>query len=118
VLANNNSNAKVVALIAVTHGLEGSGAAVSWGAYPRATAYDDVFAPFGNISVQTMKARCVWHQGTDRREGDVTLGDHASVWFYAVLRGNINYIKGGHHTNIQEGTVVSTTNSMNISESE
>ncbi|HHI88173.1 MAG TPA: gamma carbonic anhydrase family protein, partial [Candidatus Cloacimonetes bacterium] len=25
--------------------------------------------------------------------GDVTLGDHASVWFNAVVRGDVNYIK-------------------------
>jgi carbonic anhydrase/acetyltransferase-like protein (isoleucine patch superfamily) len=34
--------------------------------------------------------------------GDVTLGDHASVWFNAVLRGDINRIVVGHHTNIQD----------------
>jgi carbonic anhydrase/acetyltransferase-like protein (isoleucine patch superfamily) len=38
--------------------------------------------------------------------GDVTLGAHSSVWYHAVLRGDINYIKIGHHTNIQDGTVV------------
>jgi len=32
--------------------------------------------------------------------GDVTLGDFASVWYGAVLRGDINRIMVGHHTNI------------------
>lgn len=38
--------------------------------------------------------------------GDVELGDHASVWFNAVLRGDINRIVVGHHTNIQDNAVL------------
>ena len=38
--------------------------------------------------------------------GDVTIGDYSSVWFQAVLRGDINYIKVGAYTNIQDGAVV------------
>jgi carbonic anhydrase/acetyltransferase-like protein (isoleucine patch superfamily) len=38
--------------------------------------------------------------------GDVTLGEHSSVWFGAVLRGDINRIELGHHTNIQDNAVV------------
>jgi carbonic anhydrase/acetyltransferase-like protein (isoleucine patch superfamily) len=38
--------------------------------------------------------------------GDVTLGDFSSVWYNAVLRGDINRIVVGHHTNIQDGAVV------------
>ena len=38
--------------------------------------------------------------------GDVTLGDHASVWFNAVLRGDINRIVVGHHANIQDNAVL------------
>jgi acetyltransferase-like isoleucine patch superfamily enzyme len=38
--------------------------------------------------------------------GDVTLGDHSSVWYNAVLRGDINRIQIGHHTNIQDNAVV------------
>jgi carbonic anhydrase/acetyltransferase-like protein (isoleucine patch superfamily) len=38
--------------------------------------------------------------------GDVTLGDHASVWYGAVLRGDIHRIEIGHHTNIQDLAVV------------
>ena len=37
--------------------------------------------------------------------GDVTLGDNASVWFNAVLRGDINRIVLGHHTNVQDNAV-------------
>lgn len=38
--------------------------------------------------------------------GDVTLGDHSSVWFNAVLRGDINRIVVGHHSNIQDNAVL------------
>lgn len=38
--------------------------------------------------------------------GDVTLGDFSSVWYQAVLRGDINRIVVGHHTNIQDGSVI------------
>ena len=38
--------------------------------------------------------------------GDVRLGAHASVWYNAVLRGDINRIVVGHHTNIQDNAVL------------
>ena len=37
--------------------------------------------------------------------GDVTLGDFSSVWFNAVLRGDINRIVVGHHSNVQDNSV-------------
>jgi carbonic anhydrase/acetyltransferase-like protein (isoleucine patch superfamily) len=38
--------------------------------------------------------------------GDVTLGDYSSIWYNAVLRGDINRIVVGDHTNIQDNAVV------------
>ena len=38
--------------------------------------------------------------------GDVILGEHSSVWFNAVLRGDINRILVGHHTNVQDNAVL------------
>src|SRR6266446_2859721 len=38
--------------------------------------------------------------------GDVTLGHYSSVWCNAVLRGDINRIVVGHHTNIQDNAVL------------
>ena len=38
--------------------------------------------------------------------GDVWLGDYASVWYNAVLRGDINHIEVGHHSNIQDHCVL------------
>ncbi len=38
--------------------------------------------------------------------GDVKIGDHSSVWYNVVLRGDINRIIVGHHTNIQDNAVL------------
>lgn len=38
--------------------------------------------------------------------GDVTLGDNSSVWYNAVVRGDINKIVIGHSTNIQDNAVL------------
>jgi gamma-carbonic anhydrase len=38
--------------------------------------------------------------------GDVTLGDYSSVWYNAVLRGDINRIAVGHHSNVQDNAVL------------
>jgi carbonic anhydrase/acetyltransferase-like protein (isoleucine patch superfamily) len=37
--------------------------------------------------------------------GDVTLGKESSVWFTAVLRGDMAPISIGEHSNIQDGTI-------------
>lgn len=41
--------------------------------------------------------------------GDVSLGEQCSVWFNAVLRGDVNFIKIGNKVNIQDGAVVHCT---------
>lgn len=38
--------------------------------------------------------------------GNVDLGDHASVWMCAVIRGDVEAIRIGAHTNIQDNCVV------------
>jgi len=38
--------------------------------------------------------------------GDVVLGEHASVWMNAVLRGDVHYIRVGANSNIQECSVL------------
>lgn len=45
--------------------------------------------------------------------GDVEIGDDSSIWFGAILRGDVNYIKVGNCTSIQDGTVVHVTNKTN-----
>lgn len=41
--------------------------------------------------------------------GDVAMGDDCSVWFNAVIRGDVNTIKIGNKVNIQDGAVVHCT---------
>jgi carbonic anhydrase/acetyltransferase-like protein (isoleucine patch superfamily) len=38
--------------------------------------------------------------------GGVIVGEHASIWYQCVLRGDINRIKIGARSNIQDGTVI------------
>src|SRR5205085_1619434 len=42
--------------------------------------------------------------------GDVHVGEHSSVWFNCVLRGDVHYIRVGNYTNIQDGTIIHVTN--------
>lgn len=38
--------------------------------------------------------------------GDVEIGAQSSVWFGAVVRGDVNYIRIGARTNIQDGSII------------
>lgn len=38
--------------------------------------------------------------------GDVVIGKECSVWFNAVIRGDVNYIRIGDRTNIQDGCLL------------
>lgn len=40
--------------------------------------------------------------------GDVIIGDDCSIWYNAVLRGDVNSIRIGNKVNIQDGTVLHT----------
>ncbi len=41
--------------------------------------------------------------------GDVTMGSQCSIWFNAVLRGDVNFIKMGNKVNVQDGAVIHCT---------
>ena len=41
--------------------------------------------------------------------GDVTVGHHCSIWFNAVVRGDVNYIKIGNYSNIQDNVTIHGT---------
>jgi carbonic anhydrase/acetyltransferase-like protein (isoleucine patch superfamily) len=43
--------------------------------------------------------------------GDVEIGSSSSVWFHTVVRGDINYIRIGEHTNIQDNCTLHVTGS-------
>ena len=38
--------------------------------------------------------------------GDVTIGEDASIWPLTVVRGDVNYIRIGARTNVQDGSVL------------
>src|SRR5947209_3344866 len=41
--------------------------------------------------------------------GDVIMGDDCSIWFNAVVRGDVNSISLGNKVNIQDGAVIHST---------
>ncbi len=41
--------------------------------------------------------------------GDVHIGAHTNIWPGCVIRGDVNYIRIGERTNIQDGTIVHVT---------
>lgn len=41
--------------------------------------------------------------------GDVVIGEDSSVWFHAVVRGDVNFIRIGSRTNIQDGAILHVT---------
>ena len=41
--------------------------------------------------------------------GDVEMGNNCSIWFNAVVRGDVNSIKIGNNTNIQDGVIIHAT---------
>ncbi len=42
--------------------------------------------------------------------GDVVIGAESSVWMQVVIRGDVNYIRVGDRTNVQDGSVVHVQN--------
>jgi gamma-carbonic anhydrase len=42
--------------------------------------------------------------------GDVIIGAESSVWFNAVIRGDVHFIRIGDRTNVQDGTVIHVSN--------
>ena len=41
--------------------------------------------------------------------GDIVMGEECSVWFNAVIRGDVHYIKMGNKVNVQDGAVIHCT---------
>lgn len=41
--------------------------------------------------------------------GDVIMGDHCSIWFNGVVRGDVHYIRMGNHVNVQDGAIIHCT---------
>ena len=41
--------------------------------------------------------------------GDVVMGNECSIWFNAVIRGDVHYIKMGNKVNVQDGAIIHCT---------
>lgn len=54
-------------------------------------------------------ASSAWVAPTATLIGDVTVGEEASIWFGAVLRGDVGRIEVGPRANVQDNAVVHTT---------
>lgn len=48
--------------------------------------------------------------------GDVITGHHCSFWFNSVVRGDVNNIRIGNFTNIQDGAVIHATYEKSVAE--
>lgn len=60
----------------------------------------DVLPQFGNNCFLAPNSTIV---------GDVIMGDECSVWFNAVIRGDVNSIRIGNKVNVQDGVVIHAT---------
>ncbi len=45
--------------------------------------------------------------------GEVTMGNECSIWFNAVVRGDVNFIKLGNQVNVQDGAIIHCTYQKN-----
>lgn len=44
--------------------------------------------------------------------GNVVLGENSSIWFQSVVRGDVNWIRIGDNTNVQDGSVLHVTSKL------
>lgn len=44
--------------------------------------------------------------------GDVEIGEQSSVWYGSILRGDVNYIRIGNRTNVQDGSIIHVTTAL------
>jgi carbonic anhydrase/acetyltransferase-like protein (isoleucine patch superfamily) len=64
---------------------------------PSIRAYRGILPTLGERAYVDPAATCI---------GDVVLGDDVSLWPGVVVRGDVNFIRIGARTNIQDGTIV------------
>lgn len=60
-----------------------------------------------NKTPQTGKG--CWFAENATLVGDIIMGENCTVWFNAVIRGDVHEIRIGDHTNIQDGAVIHCT---------
>jgi carbonic anhydrase/acetyltransferase-like protein (isoleucine patch superfamily) len=61
---------------------------------------EDKFPAFGSNCFVAPNATIV---------GDVIMGDDCSIWFNAVVRGDVNFIRMGNKVNVQDGACIHCT---------
>jgi gamma-carbonic anhydrase len=60
--------------------------------------------PFGTVTPQV--AASAYVDDSAQIVGDVVIGDESSVWLNAVIRGDVNSIRIGARSNLQDGVIV------------
>lgn len=45
--------------------------------------------------------------------GDVEIGENSSIWFGSILRGDVNFIRIGARTNVQDGSIIHVSTKTN-----
>ena len=63
--------------------------------------------PFNSVTPTI--ADTVYIAGSATIIGDVHIGEESSVWYGSIIRGDVNYIRIGSRTNIQDATVIHVT---------
>jgi carbonic anhydrase/acetyltransferase-like protein (isoleucine patch superfamily) len=63
--------------------------------------------PYGDISPTVPESVLVLPGA--RIIGDVEIGENSSIWYNVVVRGDVNYIRIGSETNIQDGSILHVT---------
>ena len=65
------------------------------------------FLPFKGITPQVHPQ--TWLAPNCTVIGDTVIGAHSSIWFGAVLRGDVHHIRIGEYTNVQDNAVIHVT---------
>ena len=55
---------------------------------------------------QPQLGQCVFVAEGAQLVGDVSIGDYSSIWFNAVLRGDLQPVTIGHHSNVQDNSTL------------
>jgi carbonic anhydrase/acetyltransferase-like protein (isoleucine patch superfamily) len=63
-----------------------------------------IVSPFNNVSPAIHPTAFI--AGGAVVIGDVEIGEESSVWFGSILRGDVNFIRVGRRTNIQDASVI------------
>lgn len=64
------------------------------------------------FSISPEIGQCSWIAENALVIGNCKIGDDCSVWFGTIIRGDVNYIKIGNRTNIQDNSVIHVTHSQ------